>query len=559
MNFKFFLSIFLFFLLLVSPLAYSQVTFTKVPLDKQLIGRDLLTNTGQIYIEGNVDSNGVNYQSIEIDIFRNNVFSTSVSQSLNFNTNTADFNFDIPIIAELANYTFMVYGNNAGVRTLEKEINEVVVGDAYIIQGQSNAEARQRSGDANIYQNDFVRVYANGTNNSSDLLNNNEWYLGQGNGSRNTNGNCGQWGLAFANAMVNNTNVPVAIFNGAQGGNEIDFFLAPDNYTSSQASNYGRLYYRLDQTELKDHVRGVLWSQGERDADPSAATTTTQYKNEFDDLKSSWMADYTNIEHIYIFQTKNGCDKPVENVMQIKEAQRQLAFEDPNITTIPTSAIPHYTDDCHFSLEGYEKFSDRLFRIVLRDLFEVTSLIDADAPMIVGAKMIDANTLEIETDAKTALETESMVENFVVEADDPTEITDITAMNNRILISLSNAIISNTANVSHIPPSDSENFITNSNNIEIISFYKYPIDVSFLSANQFGSIRELKLFPNPSKDKIKIDGLETSWLYRIFDVLGSKVMEGKINNDQAIDINELTKGIYLVKVNDRNSIKFIKQ
>jgi len=559
MNFKYSLSIFLFFLLLVSPLAYSQVTFTKVPLDKQLIGRDLLTNTGQIYIEGNVDSNGVNYQSIEIDIFRNDVFSTSVSQSLNLNTNTADFNFDIPIIAELANYTFMVYGNNAGVRTLEKEINEVVVGDAYIIQGQSNAEARQRSGDANIYQNDFIRVYANGTDNASDLLNNNEWYLGQGNGSRNTNGNCGQWGLAFANAMVNNTNVPVAIFNGAHGGNEIDFFLAPDNYTSSQASNYGRLYYRLDQTELKDHVRGVLWSQGERDADPSAATTTTQYKNEFDDLKSSWMADYTNIEHIYIFQTKNGCDKPVENVMQIKEAQRQLAFEDPNITTIPTSAIPHYTDDCHFSLEGYEKFSDRLFRIVLRDLFEVTSLIDADAPMIVGAKMIDANTLEIETDAKTALETESMVENFVVEADDPTEITDITAMNNRILISLSNAIISNTANVSHIPPSDSENFITNSNNIEIISFYKYPIDVSFLSANQFGSIRELKLFPNPSKDKIKIDGLETSWLYRIFDVLGSKVMEGKINNDQAIDINELTKGIYLVKVNDRNSIKFIKQ
>ena len=206
-----------------------------------------------------------NYQSIRIDIFRENTFSNSVSENLNYLDGIADFNFSIPIVSELANYSLKIYGENSGMETLEREINDIVAGDVYIILGQSNAEARMFNGDADIYQNNFIRVFAGGYDTSSNLLNNMQWSIGQGNGNRNTLGNTGQWGLKLANTIVNSANIPVAIFNGGHGGKEINFFLAPSNYQTSLSSNYGRLYRRLNTSGLKDHVRaGILGSRRKR-------------------------------------------------------------------------------------------------------------------------------------------------------------------------------------------------------------------------------------------------------------------------------------------------------
>ena len=101
----------------------------------------------------------------------------------------------------------------------------------------------------------------------------------------------------------------------------------------------------------------------------------------------SWQNDYSNLNKIYIFQTKNGCNKPLEKLQQIKEAQRQLAVENELVSIIfLPQKLNHYSDSCHFTFyNGYQKFADRLFKLVKRDIYAYPYNIDIDAPYVYDA------------------------------------------------------------------------------------------------------------------------------------------------------------------------------
>lgn len=70
---------------------------------------------------------------------------------------------------------------------------------------------------------------------------------------------------------------------------------------------------------------------------------------------------------------------------------------------------------------------------------------------------------------------------------------------------------------------------------------------------------KVSLFPNPTRDYIKISGLTKKENYRIFDTLGKEVKNGLIYENQSIDINILTTGLYFLKFEDGNTIKFLKE
>ena len=86
------------------------------------------------------------------------------------------------------------------------------------------------SGTSGAYQNDYLRVYSGGYTNSSSVLSDDQWYYAQGDGNENSGGNAGQWGLALAKMLKDQLNIPIAIFNGAHGGQPISFFNRPDDY-----------------------------------------------------------------------------------------------------------------------------------------------------------------------------------------------------------------------------------------------------------------------------------------------------------------------------------------
>lgn len=467
--------------------SYGQITFKTIPLDLQLIPRELSTNKGNVKIEGTVNQFSA-YTSVHVDVFRAGVLVDSADKALVYNSLEASFAFNSLFIkAELANYSFKIYGvnSNNNTSTLVKTVNNVVAGDVYIIQGQSNAEANIRNGSADSNKSDFIRVYASGDDNASNLVSNDAWYIGQGDGDKNSNGNTGQWGLKLARMLVDELQIPIAIFNGAHGGQPISFFQADANYKTSQASNYGRMYYRLNKTGLKNNVRAVLWSQGEANAG-SNYTATNDYKKAFKSLENSWISDYPSIEKFYIFQTKNcfGCGISVEGEMSVKEAQRQLAVENNEIVTMPTTGLILHTDNCHFPFtNGYESFATRIKKLVLHDIYNKTFTEEIKAPMIKSVEFTTSNTLVLKTDAvllkfsssdKSTMLTK-LKEDYILKNANNVVITAVALSRNKIIFTLSGDP-GQYANISFIGLNSNLGYtITNSSNIELISFLNFPI------------------------------------------------------------------------------------
>lgn len=70
---------------------------------------------------------------------------------------------------------------------------------------------------------------------------------------------------------------------------------------------------------------------------------------------------------------------------------------------------------------------------------------------------------------------------------------------------------------------------------------------------------DIKLFPNPVTNNISISGLKTAENYKIYDVLGKQVSSGVVSNNTPIHIENYVSGLYFLKIENSNAIKFIKK
>lgn len=75
------------------------------------------------------------------------------------------------------------------------------------------------------------------------------------------------------------------------------------------------------------------------------------------------------------------------------------------------------------------------------------------------------------------------------------------------------------------------------------------------SQSTFGNV---KLYPNPTKNKVQVSGLTDSQSYILYDLIGQKVGNGIIANNESVDVGELTKGTYLLKLENGISSRIIK-
>ena len=69
----------------------------------------------------------------------------------------------------------------------------------------------------------------------------------------------------------------------------------------------------------------------------------------------------------------------------------------------------------------------------------------------------------------------------------------------------------------------------------------------------------IKIFPNPVKNSLYISGDSSNYNIKIYSLLGQLVMVA--SNVDEVDVSSLTKGIYIIKINDENSTttkRFIK-
>ncbi len=70
----------------------------------------------------------------------------------------------------------------------------------------------------------------------------------------------------------------------------------------------------------------------------------------------------------------------------------------------------------------------------------------------------------------------------------------------------------------------------------------------------------LKLYPNPVLSILNIDNNLTNQPYKIVDTLGKVILKGKLNEgDNSINVEQLSKGIYYIKLANNKASKFIKE
>ncbi|GEM_PF-4734824 len=69
----------------------------------------------------------------------------------------------------------------------------------------------------------------------------------------------------------------------------------------------------------------------------------------------------------------------------------------------------------------------------------------------------------------------------------------------------------------------------------------------------------LKLYPNPAQNSIQVEGFKVASNYIIYDVSGKKIMYGRVANKEEIDISNLQKSSYVIKLENGEMKKFIKK
>jgi hypothetical protein len=413
-----------------------------------------------VKISGTVQQPG--WQRIIIYAERDGIPYALKTQPLLYSGGVADFDLGVSIRAERHAYSFRaVLMRN--LQTLQVgEASDVVAGDVFLMEGQSNTVAWDAYGEglANRDQSRWVRSFGSASADPMESFSDQNWYMADGETGLDK-GSIGQWGLRMGRLLVDQTNVPVVIINGAVGATAIRYHLRHDHDPYDVRTMYGRLYMRTLHAGVTDSVRAILWHQGESDG-PLAEN----YAEKFPQLYNDWLEDYPSVEQIYMFQVREGCAQPS---IELREVQRRLKDFLPLLQVMSTTAVPTH-DGCHFHYAGYMEFADRITRLLARDLYgsAVTQNIDApDIDFVTFANAAHDELLLTFRDPDDTLHFDpGVISDFVLE--DGVTVQSGAVSGNTILLTLSGA--TNSRTLSYIGHQQDGAWITNARGIGALTF-----------------------------------------------------------------------------------------
>jgi hypothetical protein len=284
--------------------------------------------------------------------------------------------FAVPIAAGKVTYR-VDFGTTSGTTdTTVATVTNLVCGDAYIIEGQSNAEAATPNNgvpvEANYYKSDWIRSYGNYYDNGNPVdggwgtaLRARTW--GTANYGRYQ---IGAWGMDLAKQLMELHGMPICIINGAVGGTRIDQHLRNEANHTDISTIYGRLLTRIAAAKLTHGIRGVLWHQGEQDQGREGPFggdyDYKYYQQNFVNLSAAWKQDFPNIRNYYIYQIwPAACGDTSANDL-LRETQRTLPSLYSNMRITSTLGVEPGSG-CHFDLDGYQMIAELMRPLVEQD------------------------------------------------------------------------------------------------------------------------------------------------------------------------------------------------
>lgn len=338
------------------------VSFEAQPLEGALLPRDVETNAGTATYVGTVSTAGPARLVARLTSGEETVSETSLSLC---ESGANDFALDVSVPSTLRSFDVTLVLERGGASTEVGGTTNLVAGDVFIIQGQSNAASAAYSPDGGENDSPFVRTFGSRTDPDPDA--DQRWR-----GADEAMIQMGQWPRRMAAQLSEAYDLPIALMNAAIGGQPIAFFERNDADPSDPTTNYGRLFRRMRNAGLSESVRLILWYQGESDG-PGWET----HRDGFVALYEDWLEDYPSVERTYLTQLRLGCGGDLNRT---QEVQRGFADEYEAISVMSTTALNAH-DGCHYNYEGgYRELGERYVALVGRDIYGAVFEEDVDAP-----------------------------------------------------------------------------------------------------------------------------------------------------------------------------------
>jgi autotransporter-associated beta strand protein len=343
------------------------------PLNGQFFARNPTTGLGTIFYNGTQSGTP---DTVFLKVYKTpNAGSETLETTLRQALVGGDYAFTALITSGLITYR-VVYGTTTGgVDTDVATVTDLVCGDAFVIEGQSNALATDNSAPNNTTTtNQWIRTYG--------LTSGWGYAISKGNDRQ-----LGLWGWYLTNRLVLNHNMPICIINAAAGGTRIDQHRPnPAGRNLPGAGNiysiYANLYNRVVGARLTHGIRGLLWHQGEQNQGSGGIDPDYDYKfyqQYFVDISAAWKQDFPNLRNYYFFQIWPAACGDQSRNDQLREVQRTLSRLYSNMKMMSTHGIVPGSS-CHYEPAGYQVFSDRIGPLVEQDVFGVQPTSKLTAP-----------------------------------------------------------------------------------------------------------------------------------------------------------------------------------
>jgi sialate O-acetylesterase len=172
-------------------------------------------------------------------------------------------------------------------------------------------------------------------------------------------------GLPFAQVMLARTGVPIALLPCAHGGTSMDQW-SPGLKDQGGDSLYGAMLRRV--RAVGGRITGVLWYQGEAEANPKAAPEFQQKFERFvaavrEDLGQPDLPFY----YVQIGRHVNNSNVPEWNLVQ--DAQRKAELALPKPAAMVASIDLDLDDGIHIGTQDLKRLGARIAKLACKDLF----------------------------------------------------------------------------------------------------------------------------------------------------------------------------------------------
>ncbi|MFK8057074.1 MAG: sialate O-acetylesterase [Saprospiraceae bacterium] len=357
--------------------AFGQLILNEFPTDMQLYGRVGDERIVEVPISGTVTSSA-GITSLSAKLLVGTQVIDLVSEQLTFDAGIATFSFTLDLPVSRTNHSIELRDETTDL--LLASATSVVAGDVYLVNGQSNALGGYSI--ESVDRDPFLRGYRPLADPSNP-----GW-------TSVTNVPCGAWMGRTGNELTNQLDLPIAIFNFAEGGRKLVNF-----QPGASSRNFENTFEILTEAGVRDNVTGFLWSQGESDGFNS---TIKDYREKLTSLFDHYLDSLNLVDEVYLWQVRAfSCSGVTPNIM---EAQRRMNDQHENVTMLSTVNVEGDPDSCHFPyINGREILGNWMADLLLTEQYGI-SKIGYLSPTLDSARITGPQKITLFYDLKGASE-----------------------------------------------------------------------------------------------------------------------------------------------------------